>query len=257
MDAQCLSTTPGARTATYRGQSRGFHPPALTVSAHSLTTPARPVAVMVPVSRPRPGPEPSSACHCSWRRSGRRPDPRQSLRLGAPDDVTDAEPCPADPGYVHSMSFRLARLGRRGLDEDDVPDFCARVEDELVRLLEERASFYAEVRRLRGRAQARNRAATVPAMLPFGTTDSPSRSRQFPSPVRSGSPAARRPRRSRSADFVPGVPARAGSRGSGSDARKRVRNINPSGFTLPTHPGTTPETPTAESTCQESERVVV
>ncbi len=129
------------------------------------------------------------------------------------------------PGYVHLLSFRLARLGRRGLDEDDVRDFCARVEDELARLLEELASLYAEVRRLRGRAQARNR--------------------------------ARRPCRSRSAVFVPGVPGRAGSRGSGLDARKRVRNINPSGFTLPTHPGTTPETPTAESTCQESERVVV
>ena len=59
------------------------------------------------------------------------------------------------------------------------------------------------------------------------------------------------------APALPGVPGRAGSRGSGSDARKRVRNINRSGFTLPTHPGTTPETPTAESTCQESERVVV
>jgi len=65
------------------------------------------------------------------------------------------------------MSFRLASLGRRGLDEDDVRDFCARVEDELARLLEERASLYAEVRRLRGRAQARNRARTVPAMPVF------------------------------------------------------------------------------------------
>jgi hypothetical protein len=164
------------------------------------------------------------------------------------------------PGYVHSMSFRLARLGRRGLDEDDVRDFCPRVEDELARLLEERAPLHAEIRRLCGRAPARNRAGTAPgngAVIPFGTTVSPSRGRQFPSPVRSGSPAARFPRRSRSAVFVPGVPGRAGSRGSGSDARKRVRNINPSGFTLPTHSGTTPETPTAESTCQESERVVV
>ena len=125
------------------------------------------------------------------------------------------------PGYVHPVSFR-ARLGGRGLDEDDVRDFCARVEDELARLLEERASLYAEVRWLRGRAQARNRAGAASAM-----------------------------------PLVPGVPGRAGSRGCGLDARKRVRNINPPGFTLATHPGTTPETPTAESTCQESERVVV
>lgn len=60
------------------------------------------------------------------------------------------------PGYVHSMSFRLARLGRRGLDEDEVRDFCARVESELAQLLEERASLYAELRRLRGRMPGRN-----------------------------------------------------------------------------------------------------
>ena len=60
------------------------------------------------------------------------------------------------PGYVHSMSFRLARLGRRGLDEDDVLDFCARVESELALLLEERASLYAELCRLRGRPPGRN-----------------------------------------------------------------------------------------------------
>jgi DivIVA domain-containing protein len=50
------------------------------------------------------------------------------------------------PAYVHSMSFRLARLGRRGLDEDDVRDFCARVETELLHLLEERAALFAELR---------------------------------------------------------------------------------------------------------------
>jgi cell division septum initiation protein DivIVA len=60
------------------------------------------------------------------------------------------------PGYVHSMSFRPARLGRRGLDEDDVLDFCARVESELALLLEERASLYAELGRLRGRPPGRN-----------------------------------------------------------------------------------------------------
>ena len=71
------------------------------------------------------------------------------------------------PGYVHSMSFRLARLGRRGLDEGDVRDFCARVETELARLLEERAALYAEVRRLSGRARNGNRAGTAAAM-PLG-----------------------------------------------------------------------------------------
>lgn len=161
MDAQRLSATPpGARAATHGGQSRRSHRCALTVSAHSLTTRARPVAVMVPVSRPWPGPEPSPARRC------------------------------------------------------------------------------------------------FPGRSPAGSAPEP-QDGQFPAPVRSGSPAARLPYRSRSAVFVPGGPGRAGSRGSGSDARKRARNINSSGFTLLTHPGTTPETPTAESTCQESERVVV
>jgi hypothetical protein len=53
------------------------------------------------------------------------------------------------------------------------------------------------------------------------------------------------------------VPRRACSQRGGSDAKKRACNINPSGFTPPIHSGTSAETPTAESTWQESERVVV
>src|ERR1700761_9527663 len=60
------------------------------------------------------------------------------------------------PGRVRSMSFRLARLGRRGLDEDDVREFCDQVEEELSLLLEERSVLQAEVRRLRGWAHAGN-----------------------------------------------------------------------------------------------------
>lgn len=67
------------------------------------------------------------------------------------------------PGRVRSMTFRLARLGRRGYDDDDVRDFCDRVEEELALLLEERAALQAEVRRLRGWLQARSRAGTAPA----------------------------------------------------------------------------------------------
>jgi hypothetical protein len=52
------------------------------------------------------------------------------------------------------MSFRLARPGRQGLDEDDARDFCARVETELVHLLEERAALFAELRRLPGHPPA-------------------------------------------------------------------------------------------------------
>ena len=238
--------------------------------------------------------------------------------------LTESSSIRYDAAHVHSMSFRLARPGRRGLDEDNVRDFCTRAGDELARLLEKRASRYAEVRRPRGRAQARNRAGTGPAMPlsapvaasspgasaraagwlarpgePSGSAAGPSGSSGSAGPSESGGPAGAGPQESDvqavrilakarqtgercvaaaqpysarqptttsgaangswpgRAPALPGVPGRAGSRGSGSDARKRVRNINRSGFTLPTHPGTTPETPTAESTCQESERVVV
>jgi cell division septum initiation protein DivIVA len=70
------------------------------------------------------------------------------------------------------VSFRLARLGRRGFDEDDVRDFCDRVEGELALLLEERTALQAEVRRLRGWAQAINqrraRLALPPGAAPSG-----------------------------------------------------------------------------------------
>ncbi len=72
------------------------------------------------------------------------------------------------------MSFRLARLGRRGFDEDDVRDFCDRVEGELSLLLEERTALQAEVRRLRGWAQAINqrraRVALPPGVAPASAT---------------------------------------------------------------------------------------
>ena len=79
------------------------------------------------------------------------------------------------PGRVRSMTFRLARRGHHGLDEDDVRDFCGQVEVELSQLLQERTALQREVHRLRGwvRARnqagghARNRAGTAPA-LPLG-----------------------------------------------------------------------------------------
>jgi len=91
------------------------------------------------------------------------------------------------PGRVGSMSFRLARLGRRGLDEDDVREFCDQVEEELSLLLEERSALQSEVHRLRGWAHAdpgrapagnpgrphainpgRGRAALPPGVAPLG-----------------------------------------------------------------------------------------
>jgi cell division septum initiation protein DivIVA len=49
------------------------------------------------------------------------------------------------------ISFRAARLGRRGLDEEHVRAFCRQVEAELVVLRSERSLLQEEVGRLRRR----------------------------------------------------------------------------------------------------------
>jgi cell division septum initiation protein DivIVA len=55
------------------------------------------------------------------------------------------------PDQVQEILFQPARLGRRGVDEGQVRAFCTQVEHELARLLEERASLWEEVERLRAR----------------------------------------------------------------------------------------------------------
>jgi cell division septum initiation protein DivIVA len=55
------------------------------------------------------------------------------------------------PDRVQSSTFPPARLGRRGFDEDHVRAFCAHVEAELVTLLNEKATLWEEVERLRRR----------------------------------------------------------------------------------------------------------
>lgn len=55
------------------------------------------------------------------------------------------------PHQVQAVSFRSARLGRRGLDEEQVYAFCNQVEQELVLLLNEKVSLREEVERLRKR----------------------------------------------------------------------------------------------------------
>jgi vacuolar-type H+-ATPase subunit H len=64
--------------------------------------------------------------------------------------MSQAEPR-LTPDVVQSASFRTARLGRRGLDEEHVRAFCLQVESELVLLLDERAALQEEVTRLRRR----------------------------------------------------------------------------------------------------------
>jgi DivIVA domain-containing protein len=55
------------------------------------------------------------------------------------------------PDGVQAVSFRAARLGRRGFDEEHVRAFCQQVEEELVMLLNERTALQEEVNRLRRR----------------------------------------------------------------------------------------------------------
>lgn len=55
------------------------------------------------------------------------------------------------PDVVQAVTFRAARLGRRGFDEEHVRAFCEQVEAELVLLLNERTALQQEVGRLRRR----------------------------------------------------------------------------------------------------------
>ncbi len=57
------------------------------------------------------------------------------------------------PDQVESISFPQTRLGRRGLDEEQVRAFCVHVHHELIRLLNEKAALYEEAQRLRRRTR--------------------------------------------------------------------------------------------------------
>jgi cell division septum initiation protein DivIVA len=58
---------------------------------------------------------------------------------------------PLTPQRVRSASFSPARLGRRGVDEGQVREFCGWVSDEFSRMLTERTELEEEVLRLRER----------------------------------------------------------------------------------------------------------
>lgn len=55
------------------------------------------------------------------------------------------------PAELQAVNFRRAPLGRRGFDEDQVRAFLGQVEQELVRVLNEKAAMQHEVGRLRDR----------------------------------------------------------------------------------------------------------
>lgn len=56
------------------------------------------------------------------------------------------------PGELQSVVFARAALGRRGYDEDEVRNFLAYVERELVHILNDKAALTDEVHRLRAEA---------------------------------------------------------------------------------------------------------
>lgn len=55
------------------------------------------------------------------------------------------------PQRIRDTHFTSARLGRRGVDENEVRAFCAWMADEIARMYAERANLEEEVRRLRDR----------------------------------------------------------------------------------------------------------
>ena len=55
------------------------------------------------------------------------------------------------PDELQTMTFPMSRLGRRGYEEEPVREFLGAVRAEFVRLVNERASLWQEVQRLRRR----------------------------------------------------------------------------------------------------------
>lgn len=74
------------------------------------------------------------------------------------------------PDALQSATFPLSRLGRRGYEEASVNGFLRKVHAEFVRLVNERASLWQDVQRLRRRILAGETAGDAQAVL-FGEAD--------------------------------------------------------------------------------------
>jgi len=74
------------------------------------------------------------------------------------------------PEELQTATFPLSRLGRRGYEEEPVRQFLRLVHNELVRLVNERASLWQEVQRLRRRILAGEADGDPQAVL-FGEAD--------------------------------------------------------------------------------------
>jgi DivIVA domain-containing protein len=74
------------------------------------------------------------------------------------------------PEALQAVTFPMSRLGRRGFDEEAVRAFLHSVQAEFVRLVNERASLWQEVQRLRRRILAGESEGDPKAVL-FGEAD--------------------------------------------------------------------------------------
>jgi DivIVA domain-containing protein len=74
------------------------------------------------------------------------------------------------PEDLQTVTFPLSRLGRRGYEEESVRGFLRLVHGEFVRLVNERASLWQEVQRLRRRILAGEEGGDSQAIL-FGEAD--------------------------------------------------------------------------------------
>ncbi len=74
------------------------------------------------------------------------------------------------PEELQTVTFPMSRLGRRGYEEEPVHEFLHTVHAEFVRLVNERASLWQEVQRLRKRIIAGESNGDSPGVL-FGAGD--------------------------------------------------------------------------------------
>jgi len=74
------------------------------------------------------------------------------------------------PEELQTVTFPLSRLGRRGYEEEPVREFLHRVQAEFIRLVNERASLWQEVQRLRRRILAEEGDGDPKSVL-FGEAD--------------------------------------------------------------------------------------
>ena len=74
------------------------------------------------------------------------------------------------PDELQTVAFPVSRLGRRGFEEEPVQEFLGEVHAEFVRLVNERASLWQEVQRLRRQITAAKANGDPHAVL-FGKED--------------------------------------------------------------------------------------